>query len=312
MSRVLVTGGAGFIGSNLADYLADAGHQVRIFDNFSTGRRSFIGDGRHEIFEGSLLTSRELLDTAMEGVETVYHLSANADVRDGWNHPEKDLSENVIATSNVLHAAVSSGVKEFVFSSTGSVYGESDVLPTPENAPFPKQTSLYGASKASAESFIDAYGHAGKIKTTIFRFVSVLGQRYSHGHVIDFVRQLRKNPELLTVLGDGKQKKSYMLVDDCVRAVASLRGETQNETFNLGVNGYCEVNQSIDWICDELGLNPRVEFSGGKQGWIGDNPFIWLDVTKAANHGWVAETDIEQAVRLTVRWLQDNIHVLDA
>lgn len=311
MSKVLITGGAGFIGSNLADFLFSQGHEVRIFDNFSTGKRRFIEGKPYEIFEGSLLTSLDLLDEAMQGVSCVYHLAANADVRDGWKHPEKDLSENVIATSNVLQASVKAGAEEFVFSSTGSVYGECEILPTPESAPFPIQTSLYGASKASAEAFVSAYGHAGKLKTTIFRFVSVMGPRYTHGHVIDFVRQLKNDPSSLRVLGNGLQKKSYMHVDDCVKAVANIRGKNSNGIFNLGVNDYCEVNQSITWICEELGVSPEIEYSGGNQGWIGDNPFIWLDVSKAASSGWKPEFSIEESVRRTVRWLEENLSSLD-
>jgi UDP-glucose 4-epimerase len=305
----LITGGAGFIGSNLADYLLKQGKTVAIFDNFSTGKEDFVSSGI-EIFRGSLTSDPEILEKALSGVETVYHLAANADVRDGWLHPRLDLQQNVEATSNILEACVKNGVSEFIFSSTGSVYGECETLPTPEDAPFPVQTSLYGASKVSAESFVQAYATAGKLKATVFRFVSVLGSRYTHGHVIDFVRQLVEDPTRLTVLGDGSQKKSYMNVDDCVQAVSSLRGEGNYTTFNLGVNDYCSVKQSIGWITDELGIKPEVAYGQGNKGWVGDNPFIWLDVSKAEMHGWKATTSIEESVRATVRWLKQNPKIL--
>lgn len=309
MSKVLITGGAGFIGSNLADYLLAQGHEVSIFDNFSTGKRGFVSPGI-QVYEMSLISDLDGLDAATSQVDTIYHLAANADVRDGWLHPRLDLQQNVEATCNLLEAAVKNNVPEIIFSSTGSVYGEHETLPTPENAAFPIQTSLYGASKASAEAFIQAYALAGKIKATVFRFVSVMGPRYTHGHVIDFVRQLEITPDTLRVLGNGSQRKSYMHVDDCVRAVANLRSDKAFDTFNLGVNDYCSVRQSIAWICDELEVKPELLFGTSDRGWIGDNPFIWLDVTKAADHGWKAQVSIEDAVRNTVAWLKNHPEVL--
>ncbi len=302
LSKVLITGGAGFIGSNLADHLISLGHEVSVFDNFSTGNRDFVSS-RVNIITGDLLFDSSILEQSLQGVECVYHFAANADVRNGWNHPNKDLEQNVVATCKILEAATRNNVKEFIFSSTGSVYGEAEVFPTPEDAPFPVQTSLYGASKASAEAFIQAYSESGKIKGTVFRFVSVLGARYTHGHVIDFVRQLLSHPESLQVLGNGHQRKSYMNVADCVAGVSSLRSEKSYGVFNLGVNDFCEVRDSIRWICDEMGLDPVVTFSGGTRGWIGDNPFIWLDVSRAKSYGWEAGSSIEFSVRETVRWL---------
>lgn len=309
LTKALVTGGAGFIGSNVVDKLISLGQEVVIFDNFSTGRDSFLNPAA-EVVSGSLTGNLIDLKRALVGVSVVYHLAANADVRDGWSHTSLDLEQNVIATCLLLQACVDAGVEEFVFSSTGSVYGESEIFPTPENAPFPIQTSLYGASKASAESFIQAYASAGKIKATVFRFVSVLGPRYTHGHVIDFTRQLEKDKSRLTVLGNGHQRKSYMHVDDCVNAVVSLRATDGFSLFNLGSNTFCTVRESINWICDELGLQPEITYGESDRGWIGDNPFIWLDVSKANSSGWKAQTSIEESVRHTVRWLKENPDVL--
>ena len=304
--KVVVTGGAGFIGSQLVDNLIAGGNRVVVIDNFSTGRHEFLPDTGAEIIQADLRDSSPELSNAFRGADSVFHLAANADVRFGWNHPRRDLEQNVIATLNVLETAVEQGVDEFIFSSTGSVYGEAVVFPTPEVAQFPIQTSLYGASKSAAESFIEAYATAGKIKATIFRFVSVLGPRYTHGHVIDFVRQLMVNPEQLHILGDGGQRKSYMHVRDCIRAIVNLRSEKVLDVFNLGAPDSCTVLNSANWICNRLGLKPEITYEGGERGWVGDSPFILLDVTKAQAHGWQTTLSIQDSVIDTVGWLLEN------
>ena len=303
--KVLVTGGAGFIGSHLVDYLVDQGDEVVVFDNLSSGEKSRVSQDAVFVL-GCVLKDREKLRESMKGVSCVYHLAANADVRDGWLHPRLDFEQNVDATCSVLEAACAEGVEEIVFSSTGSVYGEASTFPTSEIESFPTQTSLYGASKVAAEAFVQAYAKAQKIRATIFRFVSVLGPRYSHGHVIDFVRMLQKDPLVLNVLGDGYQRKSYMDVSDCVSAVAKIRGDETVEVFNLGQDSYVSVRESVAWICDEMGLTPDLRFGTSDRGWIGDNPFIWLDTSKVRAAGWAANMSIEQAVRGTVRWLLEN------
>src|ERR1700689_2709420 len=220
--KAFVTGASGFIGSNLVDRLLAAGFAVTGFDNFSTGLREFLsGALKHPAFklvEGDILDA-PALTAAMAGCDIVFHLAANADVRFGLQHPRKDLEQNTIATFNVLEAMRTSGVRDIVFSSTGSIYGEVEVFPTPETAPFPVQTSLYGASKLAGEGLIMAYCEGYKLRSWIFRFVSILGERYTHGHVFEFYRQLLADPTQLPVLGNGKQRKSYMYVGDCVSAV---------------------------------------------------------------------------------------------
>jgi UDP-glucose 4-epimerase len=205
------------------------------------------------------------------------------------------------------------GVPRVLFSSTGSVYGETEVVPTPETAPFPVQTSLYGASKAAAEGLIAAYAEAGIVSATVFRFVSVLGPRYSHGHVIDFVRQLLEHPERLHILGDGSQRKSYLHADDCVAAVVSrLAHHPKFEVFNLGVDGFCTVTESAGWISARLGLNPTFEYGGGDRGWIGDNPFIFLDAGRMHATGWQPKFGIRQAVESTVDYLLEHDWIVSA
>lgn len=310
MKRALITGGAGYIGSHLVDRLTKMGISTVVLDNFSTGRREFMKDSSAEIVEVDLASSSISLSDYFKGVDTVYHLAANADVRFGWNHPLRDLEQNVFVTARVAEAAANAGVAELIFSSTGSIYGEASVFPTPETVEIPLQTSLYGASKVSAEAFLGAYSSAGKFRTTIFRFVSVLGPRYSHGHVFDFVKQLRENPSALHILGDGKQRKSYMHVSDCVDALVALRGFDDFSVFNLGAADSCVVDDSAGWIIDELRLKPEITYSGGTRGWVGDNPFILLDVSNAKAHGWETKISIEDSVRDTVRWLEENSWIL--
>lgn len=310
MTRILVTGGAGFIGSNLIDSLLAKGYHVRVIDNFSTGRREFVSLAlRHpnfQLVEADLLDSKSV-DKAMDGAEAVIHLAANADVRFGWENPRRDLEQNVLVTHNILEAMRHHDVSRLIFSSTGSVYGESPLIPTPEDAPFPVQTSLYGASKISAEGLISAYAESGLISATVFRFVSILGPRYTHGHVIDFVAQLTRDPSRLKVLGDGHQRKSYLHVHDCVSAVMHRLGAAVDfEILNLGTDSYCEVNDSIRWICERMGLNPSIDYSGGQRGWVGDNPFIFLDITRIRNLGWSPKFDIKSGVEDTVDWLLNN------
>ena len=315
--RVAVTGGAGFIGSNLVDALLRDGHHVVVLDNFSTGfARHLVGARADDRFaERSLDLARdeEALSDALAGTDVVVHLAANADVRFGWEAPGRDLEQNLVSTHNLLEAMRRANVPRLLFSSTGSVYGESAVIPTPEDAPFPIQTSLYGASKAAAEGFIAAYAAAGLLSATVFRFVSVLGPRYSHGHVIDFVRKLSIDPGQLEILGDGFQRKSYLHVSDCVAAITLCLSRAPSfEVFNLGIDDYCTVTQSAGWICERLGVEPRITYSGGDRGWIGDNPFIYLDTARMRAEGWKPRYTIREAVEETVEYLTENPWIMDA
>ena len=313
----IVTGCAGFIGSTLVDRLLQGGHRVVGIDNFSTGQRRFLdGALKSPAFK---LVEMDVLDLvalklAFVGGEAVFHLSANADVRFGTNHPGRDLEQNTIATYNVLEAMRINGIKKIAFSSTGSVYGESLVVPTPEDAPFPLQTSLYGASKAAGEGLISAYCEGFGFQAYIFRFVSILGERYTHGHVFDFYQKLKANATHLSVLGNGRQRKSYLYVQDCIDAIflAMDRAPDKLNIFNLGVDDYCEVNDSIGWICAELGLKPVLEYSGGDRGWIGDNPFIYLDTSRIRTLGWKPKVSIKDGVINTVKYLQSNEWVFEA
>ena len=315
--KCFVTGCAGFIASNLVDRLLALGHDVTGYDDLSTGRRTFLQDARSnsrfQFIEGNLLDLAHL-KTGVVSSDFVFHLAANADVRFGTEHPTRDLHQNTIATVNVLEAMRSAGVKRIAFSSTGSVYGEAQVFPTPETASFPIQTSLYGASKVAAEGFIQAYCEGFGMQGFIFRFVSILGERYTHGHVVDFYRQLKAHPNSLRVLGDGKQRKSYLYVQDCIDGILTAIDKSSEKVtvLNLGTDEYCQVTDSIGWICGELGLKPEVQYSGGERGWIGDNPFIFLDCAAARGLGWQPKLKIQEAVVRTVRYLRDNPEIFES
>ncbi len=314
--KALVTGGAGFIGSTLTDRLLADGHTVVVYDNFSTGCEEFLAAARPHaactIVRGDTLDAAALC-AAMHGCDTVFHLAANADVRFGTQHPRKDLEQNTIATFNVLDAMRQTGARRIVFSSTGSIYGEPQVFPTPEDAPFPVQTSLYGASKLACEGMIEAFCEGFGMQGFIFRFVSILGERYTHGHVFDFYKALCKDPSTLRILGDGHQRKSYLYVHDCIDAIfcALERAEQRVNIFNLGQNEYCEVNDSVRWICAHLGVTPTLAYTGGVRGWIGDSPFIFLDCARMRALGWAPKLSIREGILRTLDFLRAHAHLLE-
>jgi UDP-glucose 4-epimerase len=311
-----ITGAAGFIGSQLTDRLLANGDTVVGYDNLSTGNIRFLDDAsRHPNFRfvrGDLLDAAALTD-AMRGATFVFHLAANADVRFGIEHPERDLQQNTIATFNLLEAMRANDVKRIGFSSTGSIYGEPEIFPTPEDAPFPLQTSLYGASKLGAEGLIQAYCEGYGFQGYIFRFVSILGERYSHGHVFDFFKKLSEDPTQLHVLGDGKQRKSYLYVHDCIDAMLLAIRLLNNRihVLNLGTDEASRVNDSIAWICERMGVNPKLTYAGGERGWIGDSPFILLDTRRIRALGWKPKLSIREGVIRTVDWLAANRWVFE-
>jgi UDP-glucose 4-epimerase len=316
MNTVFITGAAGFIGSTVTDRLLADGKKVVGWDNFSTGQEPFLKGAKaspnFKLIKGDNL-DLDTLTKAMAGCDTVFHLAANADVRFGLNHPSKDLQQNTIATFNVLEAMRSNGIKTIAFSSTGSVYGEAEMIPTPENAPFPIQTSLYASSKVAGEGLIQSYCEGFGFEGYIFRFVSILGERYTHGHIFDFYKQLLEHPDHLKILGDGKQRKSYLYIQDCVDAMfhvmnqaTAKKAKHHVEVYNLGANDYVQVNDSVGFICKALNLKPRLEYSGGNRGWVGDNPFIFLDTKKVRATGWANKLTIEQGIIKTLEWLQQN------
>jgi UDP-glucose 4-epimerase len=315
--RALITGGAGFIGSNLADRLVADGAEVVVYDNLSTGRLEFISgilDHPNATFVHGDVLDVDALRDAMEGCDTVFHIAANADVRHGLERPRLDLEQNTVAMSGVLESMRGAGVSRIVFASTGSVYGEPDIFPTPEVCPFPIQTSLYGASKAAAEGLVGAYCHGFGFTAVIFRFVSILGERYSHGHVYDFYRALRSDPQRLRVLGDGQQEKSYLYVGDCVEGILTgLESQAQPgcSIFNLGTDETVRVVDSLAEITRHMGVDPDLEFTGGPRGWPGDAPLILLDCSRLRQLGWRPALSIRAGIGRTLDWLDQNPFVFE-
>ena len=240
-------------------------------------------------------------------IHTVFHFAANADVKEGHLNPSNDLKYNTLVTFNVLEEVRKNKIKNIVFCSTGSIYGETKDIPTPENTKFPMQTSMYGASKLACEGLLQSYSEAYKIKSYIFRFVSILGPRYSHGHVLDFYNKLNKNNKILNVLGDGNQKKSYLHVYDCIDAIfkaLKYKNKSHVSIYNLGNKNYISVKQSIKIITDNLKLKPKLKFQKQKRGWIGDVPFILLDINKIKKTGWRAKFSIKESIINTLNYLK--------
>jgi UDP-glucose 4-epimerase len=314
--RCFVTGCAGFIGSNLTDRLLAQGHSVVGYDNFSTGQERFLElalpKPAFRLVRGDLLDVAALR-AAMAGAEFVFHLAANADVRFGTEHTDRDLQQNTIATFNVLESMRLEGVRQIAFTSTGSVYGEPTVFPTPEDAPFPVQTSFYGAAKLAGEGLIQAFCEGFGFRGFIFRLVSLLGERYSHGHVFDFYKSLRADPSELRVLGNGKQRKSYLYIEDCLDAIFTVIEKAPGKVniYNLGADEFCQVDDSIGWITSAMGIAPKRTYAGGERGWIGDNPFIFLDCKKVRALGWAPKLTIQQGVVRTLQYLQASPWLLE-
>jgi UDP-glucose 4-epimerase len=313
MKHVLITGGAGFIGSNLATALVvDRGCAVTVFDNFSSGFRENLehleGRAGFRIVEGDVM-DRETLTAAMEAVDTVFHLQANADVRGGTEKRRIDLEQNTIGTWNVLESCRENGVSKFFFASSATVYGEPTVFPTPEEGTPLIQTSLYGASKLAGEAMAQAYAEYDGMEVIIFRFVSWTGPSYSHGVVRDFSAKLKADPTKLFILGDGAQRKSYLDVRDGIGALLHVadHGKGLVQIYNVGHDDFLGVNDVARAVVEEWGLeNVEFEYAGGERGWKGDSPFVLLDTSRLKALGWSAQIPIEQSIRDTVKSIRET------
>lgn len=314
MKRAIVTGCAGFVGSHVTQKLLELGYFVVGMDNFRTGKVEFLkdfADDKNFVFKKIDLNSCEILERHFEDVEIVYHLAANADVRGGFEDTFVDLQFNVLMTHRILECMRKQGVKRLCFASTAAALGEPDIFPTPENISVPIQTSVYGASKMSCEHFISAYSNYFGIEAYVFRFVSLLGPRYPHGHVIDFVRRLTQDPNELKILGDGSAKKSYLHITDCVRAITlvcedlrpALNKKINFDVYNLGYDGYIQVRESAKLIAKVMDLNPKFVFENQLRGWKGDNPFVHLSIEKIRSLGWEPLFSIQESIESTVTWL---------
>lgn len=319
--KAFVTGSAGFIGSHLVDQLLSMGHQVVGYDNFSTGKPEFIMSARKnknfQMVVGDVLNASEMT-LSMEGCDAVFHFAANADIRFGTQNPLRDFTQNTVATFKVLECMRAASVRRIIFASSSAVYGEATIIPTPENHPMPVQTSLYGASKLSGESMIQAYCEGFGMEAHIFRFVGIIGERYTHGHIRDFVFQLVNDPEHLSVLGDGTQRKSYLEVGDCVNAIISevltSAGWTNRQKvniYNLGTDEEIRLRDSVSIICEAIKLKPEVKYEFGDRGWVGDCPTVVLDTSRIKGIGWRPTVSIAQGIAKTAKWINENRWALE-
>ena len=316
--KALVTGASGFIGSHIVDELLRRKYDVIGIDNMSTGISRNLDAARqnHNYQDINIdLIELDRLIPLMNEVDVVYHMAANADIRGGTQNTYLDLEQNIIVTYNVLEAMrLSRTAKRICFASSAAALAEPDVFPTPENTSIPRQTSLYGASKMAGEGIISAYCNAFDIEGYCFRFVSLLGPRYPHGHVYDFVKKLKIDPKSLEILGDGTAKKSYLHINDCIAALMLVCEEYRPaknkqgrfDVFHLGMEEFIEVKESAQLIATELGLSPNFAFGSNKRGWIGDNPFVFLDISKIKKLGWIPSHTIRDSIRETANWLVTN------
>jgi UDP-glucose 4-epimerase len=285
MKKVFVTGARGFVGDNLIKRLKLMG----------------IPYVRYDAQDGHKLENESFLSGMMDGCDFVFHLAANADVRRGWEYPTRDLTVNTVGTSQVLEAMRANGIKRIGFASSSAVYGDA---PNPkEDCPWPTQTSLYGASKVAGEALCQAYAAGQGFEAYIFRFVPLLGEGYKHGHVFDFVNQLREHPDHLTILGDGTQRKNYLYVQDCLDAMLHLIERRKTGIYNLCSRDTLSVSESAQIICEVMGLKPKITYSGGGRGWVGDAPNLNPNPGKLYATEWRPKVDVQEALKRTVAWM---------
>ncbi|WP_048150709.1 NAD-dependent epimerase/dehydratase family protein [Palaeococcus ferrophilus] len=316
--KALVTGGAGFIGSHLVDRLMEKGNEVRVLDDLSAGSmdniKRWLDNERFEFIRGDMRDVGVVKD-AVEGVDVVFHLAANPEVRIGSQSPEILYETNVLITYNLLEAIKDSNVEYLVFTSSSTVYGDASVIPTPENYAPLEPISVYGGAKLAAEALISGYAHTFRFRALIFRLANIIGERSNHGVIYDFINKLRKNPDELEILGDGTQRKSYLHVSDTVEGMFHIfehfKGEDKTVDFyNLGNDDWITVKEIAEIVSEGMGLKPRFRFTGGVdggRGWRGDVKLMRLSIEKAKTTGWKQEMSSYEAVRRTVRELLETM-----
>lgn len=312
--KYLITGGAGFIGSHIVDYLINQGHQVIVYDNFSTGRELFIEhhyqNKSFKLVKGDILDKKNL-NNAMKNINFVFHLAAHADVKTGFHNHDIDHIQNLEATRSVLESMHENNVTKIAFASTSSVYGDAELHPTPENFPF-VPTSLYGATKAACENYIQAYASYYSWKIFIFRFVSFIGERYTHGIIFDILKKLKKTPKILELLSDGTPKKTSIYIKDGIEAIIKVINSSSDQVniFNIGHDEILTVDEIVDTILRIANYKVKKKYLGGDRGWKGDNNFVYLDNKKLKNIGWRPKYSFKEGIKRTVLYLQKNQDIL--
>ncbi len=329
MASVFISGGAGFIGSQMAERLLAEGHSVVAYDNLVLGRREFLAKAmqspKFRFVEADLLDLDRTV-AEMQGVDLVIHLAANSDISQGAERSDVDLRNGTIATYNTLEAMRRTAVRDVLFASTSAIYGEASVKPTPESYGPLFPISFYGASKLACEGLISAFVHNCGMRAIVFRFANIVGPRATHGAIHDFLMRLKANPRELRVLGNGTQRKSYLHVSDCIDGMLYARsalfersvlsapqpqletaGKEQGffECYNLASEGVTQVSfiaaAVVDEVARRVGVKPALVYGAEDRGWVGDVPFTWLDGARFAQTGWKAKLRSDAAVEQAVR-----------
>jgi len=313
-NKILVTGGAGFIGSHLVDCLTEKGNRITVFDNLSSGKIGFIENHLENpdftLIKGDLL-DHKAIERACKDIDLVFHVAANPDVRLGASDTKIHFDQNILATYNLLEAMRKNSVKKVAFTSTSTIYGEAHIMPTPENYGPLLPISLYGASKLACEALITSYSHTFDMQAWIFRFANIVGPRSTHGITVDFIRKLQENPIQLEILGDGKQEKSYLHVSECVDAMlfAIEKSKEDVNIFNIGSEDTISATGIGRAIVEEMKLSEvKFIYTGGSRGWKGDVPRMRLDIEKLKNIGWKPAYTSERSVRETARTLLEEYY----
>lgn len=309
--KALVTGGAGFIGSHLVDLLLAHGHSVVAMDSLVEGRMenlSHLKRNKRFKFVKADLRNQRATGKVVAGNDAIFHMAAQANIRKSLSDHRADLENNLLGTVNILEAMKVHKVKELIFASTSAVYGEATIRPTPESYA-PLQTSLYGASKLSCEAFAEAFTEFTDMKFWAFRFSNVVGERLRRGVIWDFVHKLLKNPRELEVLGDGGQIREYIDIRDCLSGIMAgyTKLDKRTNIFNLAVEDNKTVDEVADIVTEVMGLKKVTrKYTGGKRGWIGDNPILHLDITKLKGCGWSPRATADEAIEGATKWSVHN------
>ncbi|WXG43413.1 MAG: NAD-dependent epimerase/dehydratase family protein [Promethearchaeati archaeon SRVP18_Atabeyarchaeia-1] len=311
--RVLVTGGCGFIGSHLVDALIGKENEVTILDNLSSSTLEYVKQHierkRLRFVKGDVKDVKTVAKLCSEK-DAVFHFAAQPDVRLSLTQPLEDFETNVKGTLNVLEGVRKGGAPLFIFASTSTVYGQASVMPTPESCPI-APISNYGASKSACETYMMAYSSCYGIKCVSLRYANIFGDRSNHGVVYDFFMKLKRDPRRLEILGDGKQKKSYLYISDCIDAsmhAAERHNGKGFEAFNIGSNEQIEVNEIADIVIEQLGISGvELSYTGGKAGWLGDVTDMLLDTTRIMRTGWQPKVDTRRGIQHYITWMKEQL-----